>query len=446
MDDIIKKIKDYIETKQWKRLRQEITGYDPNTIANIIEELTKEDDIIVFRLLPRELAKDTFQYLPHYKQEDIIEKLASNAKKLSDLLNDLDPDDRTAFFEELPGEVTQKLIQLLSPEEREITTHLLGYPEDSIGRLMTPEYVAVKPYFTVAETIDHIRKYGKDKETFNVIYVVDDNWKLIDDIKIREILFAGPDQKIEEIIDKKFVALNAFDDQETAVKVFQDLDRVALPVINSEGTLIGIVTVDDVMDVVEEENTEDFHKFGAFKSAIIDPLQATIPILYKQRIFWLCFLVFMNIFSGGVIAHYEHTIQSMVPLMFFLPLLIGSGGNAGSQSATLMIRSLATGEIILKDWFKLISKEIIVSLLLGITMSVAVGIIAIFRAKQILFVVCFTMICIVMGGSLLGLIVPFIFTKLKLDPATASAPLISCLADIIGVIIYFTIATWYFHI
>jgi len=308
-----------IAKKDWKNLKRELNGYDPFHIAEIIEDLEEQEAIILFRLLSREQAKETFQFLSHEKQEEIVVGLAHNINKITSLLNDLDPDDRTAFFEELPAEITQRLIQLLSPEERRIATQLLGYPEDSIGRLMTPEFVAVRPDFTVEQTLDHIRKHGKDSETLNVVYIIDKNWKLIDDIRIREIILADPGQKISELMDNRFVALNAFDDQELAIGVFRDHDRVALPVTDTEGKLIGIVTIDDVMDVAEEEITEDFHKFGSFQDAIIN--------------FWLTFLVFMNIFSGAALAHFENTIQAMVSLLFFLPLLIASSGNAGAQSS-----------------------------------------------------------------------------------------------------------------
>ena len=334
-----------IEENKWKTLRLEIIDRDPIELANIIEEASPADAIIVFRLLTREKAKDTFQYLEYDKQEFIIEGLAKNVSKLSDLLNDLDPDDRTAFFEELPGQITQRLIQLLSPEERKIATRLLGYPEDSIGRLMTPEFVAVKPHYTIAQTLNHIREYGANSETLNVIYIVDHHWKLVDDIKIRTILLANPEQTISELMDNHYIALSAFDDQEVAIRVFQDQDRIAIPVIDTEGLLLGIITVDDVMDIAEEESTEDFHKFGAFQAAIDNPIKAKISLLYKKRIFWLTALIFMNIFSGAAIAHYESTIQSMISLLFFLPLLIGSGGNAGAQAATLTIRSLAIGDV-----------------------------------------------------------------------------------------------------
>jgi magnesium transporter len=431
-----------IEEKKWKALRLEIIDRDPIEVANIIDEASLSDAIIVFRLLTREQAKETFQYLSYDKQEYIIEGLAKNVSKLSDLLNDLDPDDRTAFFEELPGQITQRLIQLLSPEERKIATRLLGYPEDSIGRLMTPEFVAVKPHYTIAQTLNHIRDYGRNSETLNVIYVVDHHWKLIDDIKIRTILLAKPEQTISELMDNHYVSLSAFDDQEIAIRVFQDQDRIAIPVTDTEGLLLGIVTIDDVMDVAEEETTEDFHKFGAFQAAIDNPLKAKISFLYKKRIFWLTILVFMNIFSGAAIAHFEETIHNLISLLFFLPLLIASGGNAGAQAATLTIRSLAVGDVESKDWLQLVGKEFLVSLFLGITMAVGVSFIAAFRAPEIIAVVAITMTLTVMVGSLIGLMLPFVFTRLKMDPASASAPLITSVADISGVLIYFTVAKW----
>lgn len=443
MVETVQKYQRLIENREWKVIKREISEIDTFQIAGLIEELDQVNDIILFRLLSREQAKETFQYLEHSKQERIIEGLAQNIRTITSLLNDLDPDDRTAFFEELPGTISQRLMQLLSSQERRIATQLLGYPEESIGRLMTPEYVAIKKYYTVDQAINHIRKYGRNSETLNVIYVVDDNWKLIDDIRIKDLILAPPEQTIGEIVDHRFVSLNAFDDQEVAIRTFQDYDRVALPVTDTNGVLLGIITFDDVMDVAEEESTEDFHKFGSIQDAIINPLKAKITYMYKMRVFWLTALVFMNVFSGAAIASFEKVIESAVMLVFFLPLLIGSGGNAGAQSATLMIRSLATGDVETSDWLRLLGRELIVSLLLGLTMAVGVAFIAVLRAPNIILVVCSTMVFTVMVGSLIGLLLPFIFTKLKLDPATASAPLITSIADICGVVIYFTIATWY---
>ncbi|MDD2387549.1 MAG: magnesium transporter [Bacteroidales bacterium] len=432
---------DLIKNKEWKILRNSLNELDVVELANLTEEASDAEVIILFRLLNRQLSKEVFQLLTFSKQELIIQGLVQNGRKLSNLINDIEPDDRTAFFENLPDKISQQLIQLLTPKERKIAIQLLGYPEDSIGRLMTPEYIAVKSEFTINQTFEHIRKFGQDSETLNVIYVIDNEFKLIDDIKIKEILLALPQQTIEELMDNQFVALNAIDDQETAVKKFRDYDRVALPVISEDGILIGIITVDDIMDVEEEEATEDFHKFGSFHSAVANPLKARVFNLYKNRIFWLLALVFMNIFSGAAISSFENVIQSAISLIFFLPLLIDSGGNAGAQSATLMIRSLAIGDVKISDWYKLIVKELLVSLLLGVTMAAAVAIIAGFRSPEIVLIVSLSMVLTVMTGSLLGLLLPFIFTKMKIDPATASAPLITSIADISGVLIYFTIAT-----
>lgn len=444
MDEIKTNFSQLIKNKEWKLLKNSLNDLDVIQLAKLIEDIFEGEEVILFRLLNRKQSKDVFQLLSHSKQEQIINGLAQNGRKLTNLLNDIDPDDRTAFFEELPGKVAQRLIQFLTPEERQITVQLLGYPEDSIGRLMTPEYIAVKPNDTVEHTLEHIRKYGKDSETLNVIYIVDNEWKLIDDIKIKEIILASPKQRIKELMDNQFVSLNANDDQETAVKIFRDYDRVALPVINADCVLIGIVTVDDIMDVANEESTEDFHKFGSFQTAVANPLKARVFSLYKNRIFWLLALVFMNVFSGAAISSFESVIQSVVSLVFFLPLLIASGGNAGAQSATLMIRSLAVGDVKLSDWYRLIVKELFVSLLLGVTMAIGVAIVASFRAPEIIMVVSITMVLTVITGSLIGLLLPFIFTRMKLDPATASAPLITSVADISGIIIYFSIATWYF--
>ena len=354
----------YIRKKSWKELQAAIDELDNLQLAEAINRGSEFEVVVLFRFLSREQAKEVFQELSHDKQEEIVNGLAQHASKVAELLNDMEPDDRTAFLGELPGEVAQRLMQLLTPDNREVATRLLGYPEDSIGRLMTPEYVAVKPHFTVEETLAHIRKYGRDSETLNVIYVVDDNWKLIDDIRIREVILASPEQCISDLIDYKFTSLNAFDDQETAVSAFKMYDRVVLPVLDTAGTLLGIVTIDDVFEIAEEEETEDFHKFGALQDAIISPLQASVSFLYKKRMFWLTALVFVNVFSGAIIQNFENVLERTLSLVFFLPLLIGCGGNAGSQSATLMIRALAMGDVEIRDWTKLLGKEFLVSSLL----------------------------------------------------------------------------------
>jgi magnesium transporter len=436
-------IREKIKNRQLRGVQQELEGMHPYELASIIDKLSTEDDVIVFRLLPQDLATSTFQHLRFEKQKSLMKVLGESEIDLARLLNDLNPDDRTALFGELPEPEIQRLLNTLSLEERKVAQELLGYPEQSIGRLMTPDFVAVRPEYTIQQTLEHIRQYGKDSETLNVIYVIDEDNKLIDDLRVREILLAKPEQTIKDLMDYRFISLKATEVQESAVRVFRDYDRIALPVTDDQGLLIGIVTIDDVIDVAEEKATKDFHRFGSVQNIILNPMKARVGYLYKNRIIWLSALVFMNIFSGAALASYEETIAATVSLVFFLPLLIDSGGNAGAQSATLMIRSLATGDVLMKDWVRLLGKEILVSLLLGVTMAVAVALIASFRAPEIIVVVTLTMTCIVLMGSVVGMTLPFIFTRFGADPATASAPLITSIADISGVLIYLSIASWY---
>src|SRR5690554_2741354 len=260
-------LKDYsvfhtlIKNEKWNLLKEELTKLDVPAIIALIERSNELESTILFRFLPREIAKYVLQNLDPGRQKKIIDGLAQHATLLTNLMNNLEPDDRTALFEELPGKVAQQLMQLLSKENREQAIQLLGYPEYSIGRLMTPRYVALKSHFTVKETLQHIRNFGKDAETLGVIYVVDNDWRLINDLRIRDILLANPEDKIENLKKHKLVVLSANDDQETAVKLFKDYDRIALPVVDSTNTLLGIVTVDDILDIAEEEQTEDFHRF-----------------------------------------------------------------------------------------------------------------------------------------------------------------------------------------
>jgi len=451
IDEIKIRFQQLIDDKSWKAAKQELNNVEPFEIAEVIEDLSKSDQIILFRLLPQELAKEAFKHLSHDEQEDIIEGLAANVNKVTGLLNDLDPDDRTAFFEELPGEVSQRLLSMLSAEEREITTKLLGYPEDSIGRLMTPEYVAIKPYYTIEQAIEAIRKFGRDSETLNVVYIVDDNGKLIDDVRIKEIILAKPTQVISEITDNRFVALNAYDDQEVAVQIFQDHDRVALPVIDTAGILIGIVTFDDVMDVAEEESTEDFQKFGG--TAELDLSYTKTPLLemVKKRSGWLIVLFFGQMLTATAMTYFEDELATAVMLALFIPLIISSGGNTGSQAASLIIRSLALGELKLKNWWYVMRKEIFSGLLLGVILGL-IGFLRIFVWQKagiydygdfwiwIGASVALSLIFVVLWGTLSGSMIPFVLKKLKLDPATASAPFVATFVDVTGLIIYFTIA------
>ena len=451
MNEIKIYFRQLIDERSWQALKQGLNNLEAFQIAELIETLPKQEQILLFSILSRQSAKEIFQHLSHDQQEDIIEGLAGNVSQLTELLNDLDPDDRTAFFEELPGVVSQRLMQMMSTEEREIATRLLGYPKDTIGRLMTPEYVAVKPYFTIPQALEHIRKFGRDKETLNVIYIVDNQWKLIDDIRIKEIILASPEQTIAELCDARFVALNAYDDKEAAIEVFQDNDRVALPVTDSDGTLLGIVTVDDVMDVIEEEATEDFQKFGGTEGLDLSYTKTPLFEMVKKRSGWLIILFLGQMLTTTAMAFFEEELATAVVLALFIPLIISSGGNTGSQAASLIIRSLALGELKMKNWWYVMRKEIFSGLSLGIILGL-IGFMRILIWQKtglydygVFWVwigasVSLSLIFVVLWGTLSGSMIPFVLKKLKVDPATASAPFVATFVDITGLIIFFSIA------
>jgi magnesium transporter len=437
-------ILDLIDAREWDELRLAIADWHPPEIADLLLHLRKNDRVLFFRALPRSLAAAAFSHLSAEQQDDLLRDLTDEETR--HLLENLSPDDRTHLLEELPGKATQRLLNLLGTEDLEEARWLLGYPEDSVGRLMTPDYVAVHPEWTVDDALQHIRTFGRDSETINRIYVVDGDWHLLDDITLRHLILAPPDAAVADIMDRTFASVHAAADREEAVRIIRKYDQVALPVLDSDGVLVGIVTVDDLLDVAEAEATEDFHKVGSVGPIRTSIRDAGLGILYQRRVGWLMILVFINIFSGEAIAAFEDTIEAVVALVFFLPLLIDSGGNAGSQSATLMVRALATGDVRSRDWFRLFGKEIGVALLLGVTMAAGVAAIALYRAPEILVVVAATMTLIVLWGSVVGMSLPFLLTRVGRDPAAASAPLITSIADISGVLIYFSIATWYLGI
>ncbi|HLG32680.1 MAG TPA: magnesium transporter, partial [Ignavibacteriaceae bacterium] len=366
------------------------------------------------------------------------------------ILNEMSPDDRTALLEELPSSAAKQLIHLLNTEERKTALTLLGYPENSVGRLMTPDYIAVKPEWTIEESLKYIRENGRDSETLNVVYVLDEKGKLIDDIKIREFILASPDKKVIDLMDESFVALNVNDDQEKSVELFKKYDRVALPVVDNSGILIGIVTVDDVLDVAEEEATEDIQKIAGV-AALEEPFP-TISILsmVRKRAIWLTILFVAQILTAIAMGFFENELSRAVVLSIFIPLVISSGGNSGSQAATLVIRAMAVGEINLSDWWLIMRREILSGLLLGGILG-AIGFLQVAILANLFHVissywfligitVLISLVGIVLWGTISGSMLPFILKKLGADPATSSAPLIATLCDVTGLVIYFTVA------
>lgn len=446
----IEAIKDCIQRRDWRSLKS-ILQYVPHVeISDILSNLPNEQQVLVFRALDRETSANVFSFMESDEQDALLELLSSVESR--DLLANLSPDDRTELLLELPSGVTRRLMELLSEEDLRETRQLLGYPEESVGRIMTPDYVRVRGHWTVDKALDHIRRFGKDSETINIVYVVDKNGVLIDSVRLRKIIMAVSGTTIEEIRPHINISLSAYSDQEEAVRQMQKYDVVALPVVDSKSELLGIVTVDDVLDIAEEEATEDMHI-----AASVTPLKEAyhnvgVFSLFQKRVVWLVVLVILNILSSSVIANFNDFLGQVAILMAFVPMLIGTGGNTGAQASTLVIRALVTGDITVNQVFSTALKEFGVSILLGTALGLVAGCIGFVNSTavgltegvyriDIFAVVAISMLAIVMTGNMIGMMLPFILSKLKIDPAIASGPLITTLTDTIGLLIYFKIST-----
>ncbi|HYE68990.1 MAG TPA: magnesium transporter, partial [Anaerovoracaceae bacterium] len=400
----------------------------------------KSEQILLFSVLPREQMGEVFSCLESNKKDELLAGLTDEETR--QLITGLPSDERTQLFVELPGQVTQRLINLLSPENLKEVQLLLGYPEESVGRLMNAEYIAVRPDWYIGEALAHIRKRGKDIKNIGIIYVTDSSWHLFDALELKHFILAEPEDRVEKIMDRTFQSLEANDDRELAVRKMERYDLPALPVLNNEGVLLGIVTVDDVFDIAREEATEDFQKTAAVSPLRISYRNSSIWTLYTKRIGWLFVLILVNLVSSGIIAAYEEVLSNTISLAFFIPLLIGTGGNTGVQSASLMIRSLATEEIKLNQWLKTLLKESGEGLLLCISLGLSTWVLGYYRGGfEVGFVVGLTMIVLVFAANLVGVILPFILTRLRFDPAVASSPLITTLVDALGLLMYFTFAS-----
>ncbi|MDI6402012.1 magnesium transporter [Balneolaceae bacterium ANBcel3] len=433
-------ISELIKKQKWTDLRESVEDWPIPEISDLMNNLEKQDRVVFFRILPRELSAAVFAEFEPEQQNALLLEMTDDETR--HLLSNLAPDDRTALLDELPGQVTQQLLNLLSPQDLKEARYLLGYPEESVGRLMTPDYLAVRPHWTIGQALDHIRKMGRQSETINMIYVTDPGWKLLDALELQLFILSDPDKKVEDIMDDTFVAVSAFDDREEAVQVVQKYDKTVLPVVDSVGILLGIVTIDDLLDVAEEEATEDFHKGAAVAPLRTSYREATVWSLFSKRILWLIILVFVNLVSSGVIEAFEEVLASALALAFFIPLLIDSGGNAGAQSATLMVRAIAIGDIQLSQWLRTISKELFVGISLGIAMGLASWLLGWYRGgMEIGMVVGLSMVLIVLVANIIGTLLPFILTRVRIDPAMASSPLITTIVDAAGLLIYFSIAS-----
>jgi len=438
----------YIEARDFASLREEIRNWPAGDLAELMEPLSAEKEAVVFRLLPREQSAQTFSYLSSERQQELLKAMAH--EEVVNILNAMSDDDRTEFLEELPAQVTQRLLNLLSPQERQLASQFLGYAENSVGRLMTPHFVRVKPHWTVAHALDHIRRYGLDSETMSMIYVIDEQGHLVDDLRIRHILLASAETLVSDLMDERFIALKASDDREVAVEEIKDADLPALPVTDSQGVLIGIVTVDDILDVAEEEATEDIHKLGGSEALDEPYMEIGIPKMVRKRATWLVILFLSEMLTATAMGNFEHEIAKAVVLSIFVPLVISSGGNSGSQASTLIIRAMALGEVTLKDWWHVMRREFLSGFSLGAVLG-TIGFIRITLWANLFhsygehwFLLAVTvglsLIGIVLWGSLSGSMLPFLLRRIGLDPATSSAPFVATLVDVSGLVIYFSVA------
>lgn len=440
-------IHELVEQKNFGALKSALREMDIHDVAELLGSLESEDVGVVFRLLPRDQAADIFGDLEIDKQEELLARLST--EKMAAIVNEMPPDERTELLEELPGEMAQRLLNTLRGNEREIALSLLAYREDSIGRLMTPEYVAVRPEWTIERVLAHIRKVAPDKETLNVVYVVDDRWHLLDEIRLSQLVLAEPDETVRDLMDEQVAALRADDDQEAAVELFKKYDAVALPVANGQGILVGIVTVDDVLDVAEEENTEDFQLMAGMAALEASYFGTNFGEMLRKRLPWLAMLLAAQTLTTIALLG-VHNLPLFAVLVLFMPLINSPAGNTGTQMAGLMIRGLAVQEVGLGDWHRVLMRELARGLALGVALA-ALGFLATWLFSRYVHIevdptrialsVSLAIAVAVTLANILGSMLPFVFKRVGLDPAVTSGPFIASLMDVSGILIYFTIAT-----
>ena len=433
---------------------------DNQNISDVAELLQDNEDseLLIMQHLSLHRALSVFKILEHSNQKRIIKNLPPT--KSAEILNEMQADDRTSFFEDLPNEVVRELIKTLIPEERKITLSLLGYPENSVGRLMTPDYVYVHEYNTVAEVLNIIRSVGKNTETIDVVYVINKHGELLDDLRIREFILASPETKVSEMMDGRFIELNVHEDQEAASDVFKKNNRVALPVVDDYNVLLGIVTIDDILWVAGEEFSEDMQKMGGSEALDVPYLEAPLLMLVKKRVGWLIILFLGEMLTATAMAYYNEEMEKVIILTNFIPLIISTGGNSGTQASTLIIQAMAVGDIELKNWWRVMKREILSGLMLGTILGV-VGFIRIAAWSYLMhqgvitnytygphwvligLTVSFSLVGVVLWGSLMGSMLPIVLKRLGADPASSSAPFVATLVDVTGLVIFFSVALYF---
>lgn len=430
-----------INERKFGEARKALEKKNVVDIATLLEEVDKESVVKIFRVLPKDIAADLFSYLDPDQRLFIIKSITD--KEISSIIDELFMDDAIDFLEELPANVVKKVLRNTDEDTRKLINQFLNYPEDCAGSIMTIEYADLKKHMTVSEAINHIKKTGIDKETINTCYVLGDNRELLGIVSLRKLILSNPEVIIENLMKTDFIYVNTLDDQENVANTFKKYDLITIPVTDNEKKLVGIITIDDIVDIIDKENTEDFQKMAAMEPNEEPYLKTGVWTLAKHRIIWLLVLMISATFTGNIIKKFEDALSSVVILAAFIPMLMDTGGNAGSQSSTLIIRGLALGDIKLSDWLKVMFKELRVSFITG-------GILAIVNFLRIYFLektnlmisltVCISLFCTVVLAKVIGGLLPIIAKRFKLDPAIMASPLITTIVDAVALTLYFSLS------
>jgi len=434
------KVEDFLAKKDYVGLKRTLEKHHPSEIARVLEELQPGPTGLVFRLLPKDLAVEVFDFMDVDGKQVLLRSLSGDM--VATLLNEMSPDDRTELFEELPAKVVKKYLSLLSEKERHVANMLLGYKEESAGRLMTTDFVDLKETQTVDEALAHVRKTAPDKETIYHLYVISRDRRLVGELSLKDLMLAPGDRLVREIMHPEVVRVSTDTDQEEVARIFEDYGFIAVPVLDSEDRLVGIITHDDILDVVRDEDTEDIHIMAGLGAPEEEYFRMNLLDNVKKRVGWLAFLILLESFSSNILKVYSASIEAVVALAFFIPTLIDTGGNTGTQSATLVIRGIATGEITLGQGLRVLVRECGTGLVLGLLL----GVFAYARAYltqadvRVAFVVGLALFVVIVVSNVVGALLPFAAKHLGADPAVMAGPFITTIVDIVGLIVYFEIA------
>lgn len=437
----------YLKNNQLAKLKEVLIEENPVDIAELFEDLPKDQCLKLFRILPKDLAAETFSYLSSEKQQEIVENITD--EEIKHIINEMFIDDTVDFIEEMPANIVDKILQNTSSDTRKLINQFLKYPENSAGSVMTVEYVSLKSDMNIGQALNHIKKVGIDNETIDICYVIDNQRKLVGFISLKSLIFLDDIILLVDAMETNVISAITTDDQEVIASLFRKYDLTSMPVVDNEGRLVGIITIDDVVDVIDQENTEDFQKMAAMNPSDEEYLKESVFSLAKHRIVWLLVLMISATATGTIIRRYEEVLQSVVILAAFIPMLMDTGGNAGSQSSTLIIRGIALGEIQLADIGKILWKEFRVSLIVGVTLA-SINFLRIYFIDKvgltISLVVCASLLFTVVIAKVVGGILPILAKAFKLDPAIMASPLITTIVDACALIVYFALSTHFLNL